>query len=84
MDNQETEGRIEQTLFLIKPDGLQKSLTGNILTKLSETGMRLVGSKVLVVPRELAEEHYHKLKEEKGEADDDAAAAEALKKQMGL
>ena len=65
MDNKEE--KIEQTLFLIKPDGLHKSLTGNILTKLSETGMVLVGAKVLSVPRELAEQHYHKLKEEKGE-----------------
>jgi len=66
MDNKE-EGKLEQALFLIKPDGLHKSLTGNILTSLSETGMKIVGAKVLIVPRELAEQHYNKLKEEKGD-----------------
>jgi len=55
----------EQTLVLIKPDGLAKSLEGNILTELSNTGLIVVGAKVVQVTRELAEEHYHHLKEEK-------------------
>ena len=56
------EEKIEQTLVLIKPDGLKKSLTGNILTKLSETRLIIIGSKVVKVSRELAEEHYKHLK----------------------
>lgn len=48
----------EQTLVLIKPDGLKKSLTGNILTRLSETKLEIVGAKMVKVSRELAEEHY--------------------------
>ena len=55
--------RIEQTLVLIKPDGLKKSLTGNILTKLSETRLVIIGSKVVRVSRELGEEHYRALKD---------------------
>ena len=55
----------QQTLVLIKPDGLVKSLTGNVLSILSETGLKLVGAKVVQVTRELAEEHYQHLKEEK-------------------
>ena len=55
----------EQTLIIIKPDGLKKSLTGNIITTLSETKLKIVGSKIVRVTRELAEEHYHHLKEEK-------------------
>ena len=55
----------QQTLVLIKPDGLVKSLTGNILSLLAETGLKLVGAKVVQVTRELAEEHYQHLKEEK-------------------
>ena len=55
----------EQTLILIKPDGLIKSLTGNILTTLSETELKIVGAKIVQVTRELAEEHYQHLKEEK-------------------
>lgn len=53
----------EQTLVIIKPDGLKKSLTGNILTRLSESKLRIVGAKVVRVSRELAEKHYVHLKE---------------------
>lgn len=59
--------KIQQCLVLIKPDGLIKSLTGNILTTLTETKLIIVGAKIVQVDRELAEKHYHKLKEEKGE-----------------
>ena len=48
----------EQTLVLIKPDGLKKSLTGNILTRLSETKLDIVAAKIVRVSRELAETHY--------------------------
>ena len=50
--------KMEQTLVLIKPDGLKKSLTGNILTRLSETKMEIVATKITRVSRELAKEHY--------------------------
>ncbi|OIO37276.1 MAG: nucleoside-diphosphate kinase [Candidatus Omnitrophica bacterium CG1_02_46_14] len=53
----------EPTLVIIKPDGLQKSLTGNILTRLSETRLSIVGCKIKTVSRELAEEHYRHLKD---------------------
>jgi len=52
-----------QTLVLIKPDGLKKSLTGNVLTRLSETKLEIVGAKIVQVSRELAEEHYEALKD---------------------
>ena len=55
---------VEQTLVLIKPDGLVKSLTGDILSKLSETELRIVGTKIVSVSKELAEEHYRHLKKE--------------------
>ncbi|OGX13353.1 MAG: nucleoside-diphosphate kinase [Omnitrophica bacterium RIFOXYB12_FULL_50_7] len=54
---------MQQTLVIIKPDGLKKSLTGNILTRLSEAKLRIVGAKVVRVSRELAERHYAHLKE---------------------
>ncbi len=53
----------ELTLVIIKPDGLKKSLTGNILTRLSETKLEIVGAKMVSVSRELAEEHYQHLKD---------------------
>lgn len=52
-----------QTLVLIKPDGLKKSLTGNILTRLSETKLEIIAAKMIRVPRNLAEEHYRHLKD---------------------
>ena len=54
---------MQQTLVLIKPDGLQKSLTGNILTRLSETKLEIVAAKITRVSREVAVEHYQFLKD---------------------
>ena len=53
----------QQTLVLIKPDGLKKSLTGNILTRLSETKLEIVAAKITRVSRELAMEHYRHMKD---------------------
>ncbi|MEA3560360.1 MAG: nucleoside-diphosphate kinase [Candidatus Omnitrophota bacterium] len=54
---------MQQTLVLIKPDGLKKSLTGNILTRLSETKLDIVAAKIVRVSRQLAKEHYIYLKD---------------------
>lgn len=50
----------EQTLVLIKPDALKNSLTGYVLSQLSEfhTGLRFAAAKIVNVSRMLAEEHY--------------------------
>lgn len=56
-------GANEATLILIKPDGLKRSLTGNILTRLSETKLEIVAAKMVRVSRELAAEHYQHLKD---------------------
>lgn len=50
----------EQTLVLIKPDALKNSLTGYVLSQLSEfhTGLRFAGAKIVHVSRMLADEHY--------------------------
>ncbi len=53
----------QQTLVLIKPDGLKKSLTGNILTRLSESKLEIVAAKIVRVDKELAEEHYKHMKD---------------------
>lgn len=54
----------QATLILVKPDGLKKSLTGNILTRLSESKLEIVAAKIARVSRELAEEHYRHLKDQ--------------------
>lgn len=53
----------QATLILIKPDGLKKSLTGNILTRLSETKLEIVAAKICRASKELAEAHYQHLKD---------------------
>jgi nucleoside-diphosphate kinase len=53
----------QAVLILIKPDGLKKSLTGNILTRLSETKLEIVAAKMVRVSKELAHEHYKHLKD---------------------
>lgn len=52
--------KAEQTLVLIKPDALKNSLTGYVLSQLSEfhAGVRFAGAKIVHVSRMLAEEHY--------------------------
>ncbi len=52
----------ENTLILVKPDGLIKSLTGNILSRLSEAKLVIIGAKMSRVTRELAVKHYEHLK----------------------
>lgn len=54
---------IQKTLVLIKPDGLKKSLTGNVLTRLSETKLDIIASRIVQVSRELAEAHYAMLRD---------------------
>ncbi len=54
---------IEQTLVLVKPDGLIKSLTGNIISVLSETKLKIVAAKMVSVSKELAEAHYSELRQ---------------------
>jgi nucleoside-diphosphate kinase len=52
--------QLEQTLVLIKPDALKNSVTGFILSQLSEyhTGSRFAGAKIVNVSRLMAREHY--------------------------
>lgn len=52
----------QQAFVIIKPDGLKKSLTGSVLTKLSESRLEIIGAKVVRPTRELAEKHYAHMK----------------------
>lgn len=49
---------LERTLVLIKPDAVQRQLTGRILARFEERGLRIVGLKLVQVDRALAERHY--------------------------
>jgi nucleoside-diphosphate kinase len=48
----------EKTLVLIKPDGIQRSLIGEIIHRYERTGLKLIAMKMLVPTPELIEKHY--------------------------
>jgi nucleoside-diphosphate kinase len=52
------ESIVEQTLVLIKPDGVQRGLTGEIIKRLENRGLKLVAAKFLLVDEKLAKKHY--------------------------
>ncbi|MCC7361125.1 MAG: nucleoside-diphosphate kinase [Anaerolineales bacterium] len=49
---------MERSLVIIKPDGVQRGLVGEIIGRLERRGLRLVGLKFLAVEVSLAEQHY--------------------------
>ncbi|OWY71103.1 nucleoside-diphosphate kinase [cyanobacterium TDX16] len=49
---------MEKTLIILKPDTLQRGLTGRIITRFEEKGFQILAMKMMQVPRELAEKHY--------------------------
>ena len=49
---------MERSLVLIKPDGVQRGLIGEVIGRLERRGLRMAGAKFMQVSRELAEEHY--------------------------
>ncbi len=49
---------MESTLVLVKPDGVQRGLIGEIITRLERRGLKLMAAKYLQVSQELAETHY--------------------------
>jgi len=48
----------ERTLILVKPDGVQRALIGQIVSRYEERGLRIVGIKMVHADRALAEQHY--------------------------
>ena len=48
----------EQTLVLIKPDGVQRGLIGEIIARYEHKGLKIVGMKLQQLPRDTAEELY--------------------------
>ncbi|MBI2655117.1 nucleoside-diphosphate kinase [Candidatus Woesearchaeota archaeon] len=55
---------IERSLVIIKPDGVERSLVGEIIKRFENTGLKLVGMKMVWVDKKFAEKHYsaHKSK----------------------
>lgn len=49
---------MEQSLVLVKPDGVQRGLIGEVISRLERRGLRLVAAKFVAVSLDLAETHY--------------------------
>ena len=49
---------MERTLVLVKPDGVQRGLIGEVISRLERRGLRLVAAKFMQVSKDLAETHY--------------------------
>ncbi len=49
---------LERTLILIKPDAVQRRLSGTILSRFENKGLKIVGLKLMQVTKELSAEHY--------------------------
>ena len=50
---------IEKTLVLIKPDAMQRSLSGEIISRFEKTGLKIIAMKMSRASSELAQKHYH-------------------------
>ena len=49
---------MERSLVLVKPDGVQRGLVGEVIARLERRGLRLVAARFMQVDRSLAESHY--------------------------
>ena len=49
---------MERTLIIIKPDAVQRGLTGEIVKRFEQRGLRIIGMKFMQVSKDLAEKHY--------------------------
>jgi len=53
---------VERTFVMIKPDGVQRGLVGEIISRLERKGLKIVAIKMLKIPMEMAEKHYEEHK----------------------
>jgi len=49
---------VEKTFVMIKPDGIQREIAGEIISRFERKGLKLVGMKMMKLSREKAEKHY--------------------------
>ena len=54
---------MERSFVMVKPDGVQRGLIGEVINRFERRGLKLVAAKLMTVSRELAEQHYAELKE---------------------
>ncbi|WP_394184231.1 nucleoside-diphosphate kinase [Metabacillus halosaccharovorans] len=49
---------MDKTFLMVKPDGVQRQLIGDIVSRFERKGLQMVGAKLMTIPVELAEKHY--------------------------
>lgn len=49
---------MERTLIIVKPEGVQRGLIGEVIARFERKGLKVVGLKLMQIPRETAEKHY--------------------------
>ena len=49
---------MEQSLIILKPDAVQRQLSGRVITRFEEKGIQIIGCKMMQISKELAERHY--------------------------
>lgn len=54
---------MERSFVMVKPDGVQRGLVGEVIARFERRGLKLVAAKLMQVSQELAEQHYAELKE---------------------
>ena len=55
--------RAERSYVMVKPDGVQRGIVGNVITRFENKGFKIVGLKMYQTSKEVAEEHYKDLSE---------------------
>ncbi|PLR75646.1 nucleoside-diphosphate kinase [Bacillus sp. V3-13] len=54
---------MEKTFIMVKPDGVQRNLIGEVVARFEKKGYQLAGAKLMIISKELAEQHYGEHKE---------------------
>lgn len=55
----------EQTYLMIKPDGVQRGICGDIISRFEKKGLKITALKFMVIPKSIAEKHYAEHKNKK-------------------
>lgn len=54
---------MEKTFLMVKPDGVQRNVIGEVVARFEKKGFQMAGAKLMSIPKELAEQHYGEHKE---------------------
>ena len=49
---------MERTYLMVKPDGVQRGLCGEIVSRFEKKGLKLIAMKLMIIPKDVAENHY--------------------------